>query len=412
MATADSPRRVIRVGKSFVGPPKPRECTVQPRKVSDYPRVAREHLDVAEKLSSPTLAGPPICDELVAFVEHVFTEEEASLVRHLGTMKARSASRIARAARCDVDTAARALEHLAYGKKVIWAEGPVEGRRYRLLPLMPGMFELALIGVAPDAMTEWHRGFAERFDAIFETGYMLEYRDGQIPAFRFLPVDGTTGAHPAALPSDQLEVVLDRYDSFGVGHCQCRATAGVRGAACDTPSEVCAVMGKWADMAAEGGFVRRVSKQELLEIKRNAESHGLVTWILNVESAGGQASCSCCGCCCKAMRIVSEFNAPGMIAPPHFMPRFDRESCTCCGLCATKCPMAAITVDRQQQTLEHEPARCIGCGLCMQACGRQRAIRMEPVPDYRVPYKSWLSLLLRNAPKSMRNALKVWRNRT
>ena len=46
-------------------------------------------------------------------------------------------------------------------------------------------------------------------------------------------------------------------------------------------------------MAIDGGFVRRVSKNELLDIKRNAESHGLVTWIMNVESTSGQASCSC-----------------------------------------------------------------------------------------------------------------------
>ncbi|MHC4177816.1 MAG: 4Fe-4S binding protein [Planctomycetota bacterium] len=41
------------------------------------------------------------------------------------------------------------------------------------------------------------------------------------------------------------------------------------------------------------------------------------------------------------MRVVSEFNAPGMMAPPHFMPRFDSSTCTHCGRCAKACPMGA-----------------------------------------------------------------------
>ena len=33
------------------------------------------------------------------------------------------------------------------------------------------------------------------------------------------------------------------------------------------------------------------------------------------------------------MRMVNEFNAPGMIAPPHFLPRLDAAKCTYCGKC-------------------------------------------------------------------------------
>ena len=66
--------------------------------------------------------------------------------------------------------------------------------------------------------------------------------------------------------------------------------------------------------------------------------------------------------------------------------------------------MGAITVHMQQKTLQHDPARCIGCGLCQVACEQRQAVRMEPVPEYRVPYKSWYSLLLRNAPSMLRTS--------
>ena len=142
----------------------------------------------------------------------------------------------------------------------------------------------------------------------------------------------------------------------------------------------------------------------MLEIKREAEAHGLVTWMMNIASTKGQCSCSCCGCCCKAMRTVSEFNAPNLFAPPHFLPAFDLSRCTYCGLCAKQCPMGAIAVDALGKMHLHRAERCIGCGLCAVACGRQQAVSMEAVPDYRLPYKSWFSYLLRGAPAMLRTS--------
>ena len=69
------------------------------------------------------------------------------------------------------------------------------------------------------------------------------------------------------------------------------------------------------------------------------------------------------------MRMVNEFNAPGVMAPPHFLPQFDDAKCTYCGKCAKSCPMGALAIDVRQRTRRHLAARCIGCGLCVVACG-------------------------------------------
>ena len=183
------------------------------------------------------------------------------------------------------------------------------------------------------------------------------------------------------------------------------------GKGCGKPLGNCLVIGQWAERGIQQGWLRPVDKTEALAVKAEAESLGLVTWMMNVESSRGQCSCSCCGCCCHALRMVSEFNVPSLFAPPHFLPRFDPARCTSCGKCARTCPMGAIVVDPGAKTQEHRIQRCIGCGLCALACDRQRAIAMEPVPDYKLPYWSWYALIARAAPQMLRSSWRVWRSR-
>ena len=406
----NEPRHVIEVNKNIIGPPVARLNTARKKRREDFRGVADAHLDVAQKLSSPLLMGPPLCDQLVALVEHTFTHEEASLVRHLGVARGRDAAYLARAEGRGAEEIRPILASVADRKRAVASTGSGDARRYRLLPVMPGIFEMVLISESPETMGDWHRRFAELIEELFETGYHLDYLDERTPAAaRFLPVATAMAGHPMSLPTDRLEVVLDRYDVFGVANCQCRMTAAVKGEACGAPMEVCMSMGKAATLGIKRGWLREVTRREALDIKHDAESHGLVNWMLNVESSRGQVSCSCCGCCCKAMRLVNEFNAPALLAPPHFMPQFDESSCTHCGRCAIECPMGAITIDTAAKTISFNASRCIGCGLCKLACQRQRAIEMQPVPDYRLPYKSWFSFISRSVPWALKTALRVWR---
>ncbi len=406
-------RRVIQIGQRVIGPPEPRAKTIRPRRRSDYPAVAAAHLDVAERLTSPLLMGPPLCDELVALVQHLFNEEEAAVVRHLG-LRGKTAESIACAEHRPVDELRPILDELDGVKRAIASSGPDGKKKYHLMPVMPGIFESVLIGSDPQAISPWHRRFAELFEALYETGYSVEYIEGaKNPArlIRFLPVGRAIETHPMALPSDRLEVILDRYQTFGVGQCQCRMTMQVTGRSCGKPTQNCTVMGEWAEKGIEQGVLRRVSRQEILQIKREAEEHGMVNWIMNLDSPKGQISCSCCGCCCHAMRQVNEFSAPATIAPPHFLPKVDPARCNHCGKCAKRCPMAALRVDLEAKTYEHRIERCIGCGVCAVACDTRQAIAMEAVPSHKLPYQSWFSLLVHSAPAMARSAWKVWRSR-
>lgn len=418
MTDGTSGRRVIAVHRQLPGTGGPRTSTAQPKRLSDFAVVAEVHLQVAKRLSSPLLMGPPICDELIALVQHLFTEEEAGVVRHLGPILGRTADDLARAERRSREQIEPLLHQLAVVKRAIASDaaaGKEKGKeKYRLLPIMPGIFEMVLIGSSPETISPWHRRFAELFESLYETGYVRDYQRGRTrpaPFARVLPIGRTIDAHPMALPSDRLEVILDRYDTFGVGQCQCRLTTAVAGRGCGKPLGNCTVMGQWAERGIAQGWLKPVSRTEVLDIKREAEAQGLVTWMMNIESVPGQVSCSCCGCCCHAMRMVTEFNVPGVMAPAHFRPRFDAAKCTACGKCAKGCPTQALTIDGEPKRLQHQVARCIGCGLCAVACDHRRAVLMEPVPDYQLPYQSWFSFLFHSGAGMVQSAWQAWRGR-
>ena len=406
-----APRRVIEIGKQILGPSRPKARNVTRRNRGDYPNMPAVYLDVAERLASPMLMGPPLCDELLALVSHVFTEEEAGAVRHLGTLRGKTAPQVAAAEHRSVDQVEPVLEHVSRVKHAIFSSGPKEATIYRMLPVVPGMFEMILIAHTPETITPWHRRFAELFEALFETGYTLDYSRGASPVVRYLPVGQATDAHPMALPSDRMGEILDRFKLFAIGQCQCRTAMELVGKGCGRPKGNCLVVGDWAESGIEEGTLKQVTREEAIAIKREAEDHGMVNWMMNVQNTRGQSSCSCCGCCCHAMRIINEFNAPGLVAPPHFLPRWNTAQCTYCGRCAKQCPMGAITIHLESRKLAHSVPRCIGCGLCAVACQAKHAVTMEPAATYRGPYRSWFSLFAHTLPKTLSTFLKVWRQR-
>ncbi len=405
-------RRVIEVKDGVIGPAPPRQRTAVAKTPGDYPGVKEAYIEIAKSLSSPLLFGPPLCDELMELVLHMFTDEEADLVQHLKPLSAKNVQQLADASRRPVEEVRAVMDSLAHEKRVVLSRKKDGDKRYMLLPVAPGTFEHVLIRTSMDTLTEWHRRFTELFEALFETAYLADYAAHPSALVRYVPVDRSISVHPMALPSDKLPEILDRYDSFGMGLCQCRMTEQIVGRGCDKPMLNCTVMGEIADDMIARDMLKRVSRNDVLEIKREAEEHGLVTWMINEESGNwSSCSCSCCGCCCHMLRTVNELNAPGWIAPPHFMPAIDPRRCTYCGKCARACPMGALVVDTRAKTIEHLSERCIGCGLCAVACDKEQAVRMEPRESFREPPKGWFSLLARTVPIQLYNAFSVWMKR-
>lgn len=405
--------RLIQVQDGVVGPVEPRPRSIMPKKIGDYPGVPQAILDVARLYSSPRLFGPPICDELIALVQHMFTEEEATVFRHLKTLsRGQTLAELSKATGRPTAEVEVIMERLSHEKRFSIRYGEGAKKRYFLLPIVPGAFEAVMMRTSLDSLTDWHRQFARLFENLFLTGFMTDYNKYPAPFIRYLPVGAQVRTIPRAWPSDRLPEILDRYDSFSVGLCQCRMTANIVGHGCGKPLENCACFGPVTDYLIREGLQRKAEKKEILEIKMEAESHGLLTWMFQEDSGKiGSGSCSCCGCCCDGLRTVSEFNAPGLIAPPHFIPVFDPTKCSYCAKCAKVCQMGAITVNTKTKTSVHALERCVGCGLCAVSCDEHHAIEMKEYDKYHPPAKTWGGLLLRVLPNYVRTTWAVWQDR-
>ena len=258
----------------------------------------RAHRKAMKNFSSVLILGPPPGDDFLELMTHMFTDDEADAVQHLPALRPRTAAQVARrSARSEKDVAT-VLDHLADNKHVICAYG--NPRKYTILPLVPGTFELAVMSPDVSRTNSWHRKFAELFERIWGSAYMKDYVMSAAPLIRYLPVPGSVPSVQSAWPTDILEEILEPYDTFGIAHCQCRLVMDLTGKGCGKPTENCVAIGsRMARPMIERGLMRKADRQEVIEKKREAEQHGCVTWMMNgQDSKQGNISCSCCGCCC------------------------------------------------------------------------------------------------------------------
>ncbi len=401
---------IIQINQGIVGPKPPLTKRVNIKPLGAYPDVPKAFRDTAKLYSSTRLAGPPICDEFMDLIMHMFSEEEADIVRHFKPMGRLTAAKAARASNRPAEEVREILDRLSRERFILLAMGEGTDRKYAVMPILPGTFEAVMMTTSMDNLSDWQRRFAELFERLVETGYLTDYLKYDLPAVRYLPSYQSLGPQQSALPSDRLEEIMDRYKTFGVTNCQCRMTEILAGRGCGRPLENCVIFGEGVvNVLAAAGKAREIEKQEAVEIKRQAEAAGLVSWVFHEDSGKyGSSSCSCCGCCCHMMQTVTQYNMPAMIAPPRYLPVFDLTACDHCTRCALRCPMGAITVDTRAKTHVHDVKRCVGCGQCVVACDKARAITMEPVKDYKKPPGSYVALGAKLTPNLLRSSLNAW----
>lgn len=354
------------------------------------------HIRLAEKfMHRQRWKDIPVPESIKRLVALAYTEEEAELVNTLTFVNA-TAGKIARRVKRPVEEVAPLLESLS--DRLLITGLKIKGiSTYGFLNFAPGLYEAQMIRSKIRKPDEPSGEFFIRFAALFEEFYREivpwlkeTLKDRDVRVMRIIPVgkslENTGGIIP--LSTDSFQETIDRNNSFCLVECACRQEKHLLGEGCDKPTDVCSAMGWLAEFAIEKGLGRRVSKEEYIEAKTRAAAAGLVNMTDNLVNP--LQVCSCCACCCGALRMLREYNIPTIVARSRFEAAVDGGKCLACGKCSRVCPMNAIEWEKDKPPVRINYARCLGCGLCVNACDRQKAIALREREDYSLPSRTVL----------------------
>ena len=146
----------------------------------------------------------------------------------------------------------------------------------------------------------------------------------------------------------------------------CRNGTKMAGQPCKvtTRSETCMAFLDFADMVAEKGWGRQITKEEALEIAAKNEEDGLVLQPANEQEP--EFLCSCCGDCCGILVTAKMAPRPVDVVASNYYAVSDPELCTACETCIDRCQMDAVAL--KDDTAAVNLDRCIGCGVCVPTC--------------------------------------------
>jgi hypothetical protein len=105
---------------------------VKVRTLNDYPDIQPAYRSIARNYATPLLIGPPLCDELMALILHLYTEEEAQLAQYVTSPVGISAREIARREKLPVDHVLLVLDRVIKEKDILISIGSGAGKRYCL----------------------------------------------------------------------------------------------------------------------------------------------------------------------------------------------------------------------------------------------------------------------------------------
>lgn len=281
-------------------------------------------------------------------MENIVSDDEADIAIAAGLRKERTAGWLAAKVGKTVAEIQPALDNLVYYGvfRRVYSEELGEDT-YFMQIFAPGILEMMvnnqpLMAAHPEvgrAFEEYTRLRMQAMGPILPDGYGL---------MRVIPVESAIEGLPGVTDDERLSYYLNKYDTFSVSPCSCRASRTLLGDGCGHLAEdMCVQMGKGAEHYIRSGRARQISREEAYEIVKRAEENGLMHDIPNIEGSGEtSAICNCCACACFGLRAGMMFGARDAIRS-NFVAEVDEAKCMACAQCVEVCPGNALKLGQK-----------------------------------------------------------------
>lgn len=172
-----------------------------------------------------------------------------------------------------------------------------------------------------------------------------------------IPVEKAIETSNESISIEHISHWLDKYDGkYAASPCSCRKSRLTFDEGCaDDPEGWCVAVGDMADYVVETGKGGRyITREEALEIFKQAEDNGFVHQITNIDGENKIfAICNCNVNVCYALRTSQLFNTPNM-SRSAYVARVDKSSCVACGKCVESCPAGAVKLGQKLCTKDGE----------------------------------------------------------
>jgi electron transport complex protein RnfB len=212
----------------------------------------------------------------------------------------------------------------------------------------------------------------------FDQGYGQEFGAYPTMGLRAIPIQRTVKDTRQILPYEDIVRVVEQEDCFCTSHCPCRQRNKLDSEAqtCRHETFNCLHFGRLARYMIKQGMGREISREQTMEILKEAAEAGLVHGISNTRE-GMDTICNCCSCCCLFLESKHKLQLYGH-QPSNYILEIDPRTCQACGLCVKRCPMKALELVPSQKARNKlgkvstlKEGQCIGCGVCVYKCPTQ-----------------------------------------